>query len=145
MEQKMADPAAPKASRPSRAASQKPRDTAVSTETENKLARAARSAQRLAELSDVPRDDSTLDLFPDEAAQATLQALSIDVRQRTLKGFELPDEVMAVVEAVAGNGGVGALGGQGAPGGAAARSARRAPRDTKADQAGGAAADAEGL
>ncbi|GAB2874580.1 hypothetical protein GCM10027093_07560 [Paraburkholderia jirisanensis] len=135
----MADPAAPKASRPSRAASQKPRDTAVSTETENKLARAARSAQRLAELSDVPRDDSTLDLFPDEAAQATLQALSIDVRQRTLKGFELPDEVMAVVEAVAGNGGAGALGVQA---GAGARSARRATRDAKTDQAVSAAEDA---
>src|ERR1700750_2056571 len=100
----MADRAAPTTSRPSRAGSKKPHNAAVSTETENKLARAARSAQRLAELSDVPRDDSTLDLFPDEGAQAALQALNIDVRQRTLTGFELPDEVLAVAEAVAGDG-----------------------------------------
>jgi hypothetical protein len=104
----MADPAAPTTSRPARSGSKAPRTTAasatpptVSTETENKLARAARSAQRLAELSDVPADDSTLELFPDDPARAALEAMNIDVRQGTLTGFELPDEVLAAVEAAA--------------------------------------------
>jgi hypothetical protein len=103
----MADPAAPTTSRPARSDAKAPRTTAaatppaVSTETENKLARAARSAQRLAELSDVPADDSTLDLFPDDPTRAALEAMNIDVRQGTLTGFELPDEVLAAVEAAA--------------------------------------------
>src|ERR1700760_1663086 len=106
----MADPPAPTTSRPARSGAKAPRTTAasppstvstVSTETENKLARAARSAQRLAELSDVPADDSTLDLFPDDPTRAALQAMNIDVRQGTLTGFELPDEVLAAVEAAA--------------------------------------------
>jgi hypothetical protein len=107
----MADPAAPTTSRPSRSGSKAPRTAAastaspVSTETENKLARAARSAQRLAELSDVPADDSTLDLFPDDPTRAALEAMNIDVRQGTLTGFELPDEVLAAVEAAATEGG----------------------------------------
>jgi hypothetical protein len=95
----MADSAASPQSRPARAASKKPRQGAVSTETENKLARAARSAQRLAQLSGVARDDSTLDLFPDDPTRATLEAMNIDVRQGTLHGFELPDVVLQAVGA----------------------------------------------
>src|ERR1700754_4165623 len=97
----MADPAASTTSRSSPAGSKKPRPAAGSTQSENKLARAARSAQRLAELSDVPADDSTLELFPDDPARAALEAMNIDVRQGTLTGFELPDEVLAAVEAAA--------------------------------------------
>ncbi|MGF6701807.1 hypothetical protein OKW38_006484 [Paraburkholderia sp. MM5496-R1] len=82
---------------PPRVASKKQRQGAVSTETENKLARAARSAQRLAQLSGVARDDSTLDLFPDDPTRATLEAMNIDVRQGTLHGFELPDVVLQAV------------------------------------------------
>jgi hypothetical protein len=93
----MADSAASPKSRPRRSASTKPRTATVSTETENKLARAARSAQRLAQLSDVPRDESTLDLFPDDPTRATLEAMTIDLRQGTLTGFELPAEVRAAV------------------------------------------------
>jgi hypothetical protein len=95
----MADSAESTISRPARARSQKRRTSAVSPETENKLARAARSAQRLAQLSDVARDDSTLDLFPDDTARAEQQAMNIDVRQGTLQGFELPDVVLAAVGA----------------------------------------------
>lgn len=92
-----ADLAASPNSRAPRARSAKRRETTVSTETENKLARAARSAQRLAQLSDVPRDDSTFDLFPDDPTRATLEAMTIDIRQGTLTGFELPAEVLAAV------------------------------------------------
>ncbi len=93
----MADSAASPNSRPRRSGSTKQREATVSTETENKLARAARSAQRLAQLSDVPRDESTLDLFPDDPTRATLEAMAIDIRQGTLTGFELPAEVLAAV------------------------------------------------
>ena len=96
----MADSAASTQSRPQRAASKKRRQATVSTETENKLARAARSAQRLAQLSDASRDDSTLDLFPDDPTRATLEAMNIDIRQGTLHGFELPDVVLAAVGAI---------------------------------------------
>jgi len=96
----MADSAVSKQSRPERAASKKRRQATVSTETEKKLARAARSAQRLAQLSDVARDDSTLDLFPDDPTRATLEAMNIDIRQGTLHGFELPDVVLAAVGAL---------------------------------------------
>ncbi|CAG4898331.1 hypothetical protein R69919_02451 [Paraburkholderia gardini] len=92
-----ADLAASPNSRARRASSAKRGETTVSTETENKLARAARSAQRLAQLSDVPRDDSTFDLFPDDPTRATLEAMTIDTRQGTLTGFELPAEVLAAV------------------------------------------------
>jgi hypothetical protein len=110
-------------SRPRRAASKKRRQATVSTETENKLARAARSAQRLAQLSDASRDDSTLDLFPDDPTRATLEAMNIDIRQGTLHGFELPDVVLAAVGAIdtADN----AL--------ADARTPRRAPRAARSD------------
>ncbi|MGF6775018.1 hypothetical protein [Paraburkholderia sp. GAS334] len=120
-----ADFAASPNSRPRRARSTKPREATVSTETENKLARAARSAQRLAQLSDVPRDDSTLDLFPDDPTRATLEAMTIDVRQGTLTGFELPPEVLAAVGVT--NGG-DALASD-------AKSTRRVTRAAKVDEA----------
>ncbi|MFM0592171.1 MULTISPECIES: hypothetical protein [Paraburkholderia] len=120
----MADSVASTQSRLSRAASKKRRQATVSTETENKLARAARSAQRLAQLSDAARDGSTLDLFPDDPTRATLEAMNIDVRQGTLHGFELPDVVLAAVGVI--DAGDGAL--------PDARSVRRAPRAAKADE-----------
>ncbi|CAB3657012.1 hypothetical protein LMG24238_01463 [Paraburkholderia sediminicola] len=119
----MADSAASTQSRPQRAASKKRRQATVSTETENKLARAARSAQRLAQLSDASRDDSTLDLFPDDPTRATLEAMNIDVRQGTLHGFELPDVVLAAVGAIDADGMS-----------SEARAARRAPRAAKSDE-----------
>ncbi|MDE1006601.1 MAG: hypothetical protein OSB38_13145 [Paraburkholderia fungorum] len=119
----MADSAASTQSRPQRAASKKRRQATVSTETENKLARAARSAQRLAQLSDASRDDSTLDLFPDDPTRATLEAMNIDVRQGTLHGFELPDVVLAAVGAIDADG----LSLE-------AKAARRAPRTTKSEE-----------
>ncbi|MFM0673666.1 hypothetical protein [Paraburkholderia sediminicola] len=119
----MADSVASPQSRPQRAASKKRRQATVSTETENKLARAARSAQRLAQLSDASRDDSTLDLFPDDPTRATLEAMNIDIRQGTLRGFELPDVVLAAVGAI--DAGDNAL--------VDARAARRAPRAAKSD------------
>src|SRR5579871_3709734 len=118
----MADSVASPQSRPRRAASKKQRQGAVSTDTENKLARAARSAQRLAQLSGAARDDSTLDLFPDDPTRAALEAMNIDVRQGTLHGFELPDVVLQAV---------GALD-EGAP---QDKAMRRAPRAaTKTDE-----------
>ncbi|MFC6312148.1 hypothetical protein E2553_25480 [Paraburkholderia dipogonis] len=119
----MADSVASTQSRPQRAASKKRRQATVPTETENKLARAARSAQRLAQLSDASRDDSTLDLFPDDPTRATLEAMNIDIRQGTLHGFELPDVVLAAVGAI--DGGDGSA--------VDARATRRAPRVAKAD------------
>ncbi|TDY20264.1 hypothetical protein B0G81_0417 [Paraburkholderia sp. BL6665CI2N2] len=119
----MADSVASTQSRPQRVASKKRRQATVPTETENKLARAARSAQRLAQLSDASRDDSTLDLFPDDPTRATLEAMNIDIRQGTLHGFELPDVVLAAVGAI--DGGDNAL--------VDARAARRAPRAAKPD------------
>lgn len=112
-------------SRPPRAASTKKRRQAtVSTETENKLARAARSAQRLAQLSDAARDDSNLDLFPDDPTRATVEAMNIDVRQGTLHGFELPDVVLAAVGAIDPADGATLD----------AKAARRVPRAAKADE-----------
>ncbi|ACD21194.1 hypothetical protein [Paraburkholderia phytofirmans] len=119
----MADSVASTQSRPQRAASKKRRQATVPTETENKLARAARSAQRLAQLSDASRDDSTLDLFPDDPTRATLEAMNIDIRQGTLHGFELPDVVLAAVGAIDGGDGLAVD----------ARATRRAPRVAKAD------------
>ena len=120
----MADSVASTQSRPQRAASKKRRRATVSTETEHKLARAARSAQRLAQLSGASRDDSTLDLFPDDPTRATLEAMNIDIRQGTLHGFELPDVVLAAVGAVdAGDG--AALD---------AKAGRRAPRTGRGDE-----------
>src|SRR5580698_3774340 len=95
----MADTATSTQSRTTRASSTKRRANTVSTETEKKLARAARSAQRLAQLSDASRDGSTLDMFPDDPTRATLEAMNIDIRQGTLHGFELPDVVLAAVGA----------------------------------------------
>ena len=118
----MADSAASTQSRTPHASSTKRRANTVSTETENKLARAARSAQRLAQLSDASRDDSTLDLFPDDPTRATLEAMNIDIRQGTLHGFELPDAVLAAVGAGAGGDGLAAASSEG-------RTARRTPRE----------------
>jgi hypothetical protein len=118
----MADSAASTQSRTTRASSTKRRANTVSTETENKLARAARSAQRLAQLSDASRDDSTLDMFPDDPTRATVEAMNIDIRQGTLHGFELPDVVLA---AVGGTTSLDAV----ASASADTRAARRAPRE----------------
>ncbi|CAB3800916.1 hypothetical protein [Paraburkholderia fynbosensis] len=120
----MADSVATRQSRPQRAASKKRRQATVSTETENKLARAARSAQRLAQLSGASRDDSTLDLFPDDPTRATLEAMNIDIRQGTLHGFELPDVVLAAVGAI--DAGDGVL--------LDAKAARRTPRVARTDE-----------
>ncbi len=98
----MADSATPptrRNSRPPRAASTKRRAPAVSTATEDKLARAAKSAQRFAQLSDVRHDDGTADLFPDTTPRVSSQATAIDLRQGTLTGFELPPEVIEAVVA----------------------------------------------
>ncbi|MBC8748434.1 MULTISPECIES: hypothetical protein [Paraburkholderia] len=116
----MADSVASPQYRPRRVASKKQREGAVSTETENKLARAARSAQRLAQLSSVARDHSTLDLFPDDPTRATLEAMNIDVRQGTLHGFELPDVVLQAVGALEQHASLD-------------KAARRAPRAAKLD------------
>lgn len=103
-----ADSADPAASRRSRASSKRRAEAAspssISVDTEHRLARAAQSAQRLAELSDAPRDGDTLDLFPDDRrrALALVESMSIDVRQGTLTGFELPAGVLAAVEAAHG-------------------------------------------
>ncbi|MGA3247103.1 MAG: hypothetical protein ABSD12_02835 [Paraburkholderia sp.] len=118
----MADSAASTQSRTTRASSTKRRANTVSTETENKLARAARSAQRLAQLSDASRDDSTLDMFPDDPTRATLEAMNIDVRQGTLHGFELPGVVLAAVGVTTGLDGAASASPD-------TRSARRAPRE----------------
>jgi hypothetical protein len=118
----MADSAASTQSRTPRAGSKKRRANTVSTETENKLARAARSAQRLAQLSDASRDDSTLDMFPDDPTRATLEAMNIDIRQGTLHGFELPDVVLAAVGAATSLEGAASTSSE-------ARAARRAPRE----------------
>ena len=67
------------------------------SDADAKLARAARSAQRLALLSRVPYGAPTLDLFAEDAERATLQALNTDIRQSSLPGFELPEVFMAAV------------------------------------------------
>jgi len=94
-----ADSAAIAGSRRPRASRRASSVSSVSIDTENKLARAAQSAQRLAQLSDVPRDDSTLDLFPDDPTRALVESMAIDLRQGTLSGFELPEAVRVAVEA----------------------------------------------
>jgi hypothetical protein len=78
-----------------------PAETDAQTDAETKLARAARSAQRLALLSRAPYGAPTLDLFAEDAERATLQALNTDIRQSTLPGFELPEVFMAAVSATA--------------------------------------------
>jgi hypothetical protein len=98
----MADSTASRRSRVSRGASSASSASSVSAETENKLARAAQSAQRLAQLSDAPHNDGTLDLFPDDPTRALVESMTIDVRQGTLSGFELPEVVRAAVEAAQG-------------------------------------------
>jgi hypothetical protein len=140
----MADSAASTLPGPQLARSQKRRAPAVSTETENKLARAARSAQRLAQLSDIPRDDSTLDLFPDDSARATQQAMNIDVRQGTLQGFELPHVVLAAVGAPDGVGFTGPTSALGSTAdGKSLRRAARVAAGSKEDAAGEATHDGQ--
>ena len=133
----MADSAVTKQSRPERAASKKRRQATVPTETEKKLARAARSAQRLAQLSDVARDDSTLDLFPDDPTRATLEAMNIDIRQGTLHGFELPDVVLAAVGALDASAEGASMDG--------GKAARRTGRGGKSDEPGVVSAQLTGL
>ncbi|WP_250526490.1 hypothetical protein [Caballeronia sp. GAWG2-1] len=73
--------------------------SADSADTEKKLARAVRSAQRLAQLSATQRcAGETLDLFAEDAERANLQALNTDIRQGTFEGFELPDVFLAAVQ-----------------------------------------------
>jgi hypothetical protein len=67
------------------------------SDADAKLARAARSAQRLALLSRAPYGAPTLDLFAEDAERATLQAMNTDIRQSSLPGFELPEVFMAAV------------------------------------------------
>ncbi|HMC44558.1 MAG TPA: hypothetical protein VKJ77_04450 [Caballeronia sp.] len=76
------------------------------SDADAKLARAARSAQRLALLSRAPYGAPTLDLFAEDAERATLQALNTDIRQSSLPGFELPEVFMAAVPAEDGSFGV---------------------------------------
>jgi hypothetical protein len=73
----------------------------VESDADAKLARAARSAQRLASLSCAPYGAPTLDLFAEDSERATLQVLNTDIRQSTLPGFELPEAFMAAVSATA--------------------------------------------
>jgi len=133
----MADSAASPNSQVRRARPTKRPASTVSTETEDKLARAARSAQRLAQMSGVSRDDSTLDLFPDDPTLATLEAMTIDVRQGTLTGFELPAEVRAAVGLVEG--------GEASSAGQEARSVRRVTRAAKAGETSSASVQASVL
>jgi hypothetical protein len=77
------------------------------SDADAKLARAARSAQRLALLSRAPYGAPTLDLFAEDAERATLQALNTDIRQSSLPGFELPEVFMAAVPGEDGSSGAG--------------------------------------
>lgn len=72
--------------------------TPDSADTEKKLARAARSAQRLAQLSEGARNGETLDLFAEDAERAQFQAMNTDIRQGTFEGFELPEVFLAAVQ-----------------------------------------------
>jgi hypothetical protein len=89
------------------------------SDADAKLARAARSAQRLAMLSRAPYGAPTLDLFAEDAERATLQAMNTDIRQSSLPGFELPEVFMAAVPGEDGSSGAvrglrsGALSGDG--------------------------------
>ncbi|WP_086967158.1 hypothetical protein [Caballeronia glebae] len=104
--------------------------TPVSADTEKKLARAARSAQRLAQLSEGARAGETLDLFAEDAERAQLQAMNTDIRQGTFEGFELPEVFLAAVQS---NGGtVPPCGNGNAPESAVAK---RAMRDSVASVA----------
>lgn len=90
-------------------------------DAEKKLARAARSAQRLAQLSEGARGGETLDLFAEDAERAQLQALNTDIRQGTFEGFELPDVFLAAVQSSCGT---SPAGGNAAESAAAKRAAR---------------------
>ncbi|WP_118181476.1 hypothetical protein [Paraburkholderia phosphatilytica] len=135
----MADSAAPTTPRATRNGSTKPRASTVSTDTENKLARAARSAQRLAQLTEPPREEGNLDLFPDDAERAAQQAASIDIRQGTLSGFELPGELLAAANAAT------AASVDASVATADAKATRRASRAAKVDRGAVASTDADGV
>ncbi|KXU95198.1 hypothetical protein CR51_25390 [Caballeronia megalochromosomata] len=93
----------------------------MSADTERKLARAARSAQRLAQLSEGARGGETLDLFAEDAERAHLQAMNADIRQGTFEGFELPEVFLAAVQS---NGATASPGGNAADSAVAKRAAR---------------------
>ncbi|SPB16242.1 hypothetical protein NOV72_03442 [Caballeronia novacaledonica] len=95
--------------------------TRASVDTEKKLARAARSAQRLAQLSEGARGGATLDLFAEDAERAHVQAMNTDIRQGTFEGFELPDVFLAAVQS---NGATASPGGNAADSAVAKRAAR---------------------
>lgn len=82
--------------------------TQARADAEKKLARAARSAQRLAQLSEGARGGETLDLFAEDAERARLQAMSTDIRQGTFEGFELPEVFLAAVQSNCGTASTGA-------------------------------------
>jgi hypothetical protein len=133
----MTDSATPSAPRAPRAASKKPRTTAVSTATEDqdKLVRVAQPDQRLAQPSDVPPDDRPSSLIPNDTARAAVAAAGVDLWQGTLTGFELPpvatEEREASVPEVS------------VPVGIETEAFPHAPRATKADSAWIAAAPPE--
>ncbi|BAO89585.1 hypothetical protein [Caballeronia cordobensis] len=97
-------------------------------DAEKKLARAARSAQRLAQLSEGARGGETLDLFAEDAERAQLQALNTDIRQGTFEGFELPDVFLAAVQSSCGTSPAGVNAAESA-------GAKRAARGTAASPA----------
>ncbi|WP_321799426.1 hypothetical protein [Caballeronia sp. J97] len=105
--------------------------TQTTADTEKKLARAARSAQRLAQLSEALRGSETLDLFAEDAERAHLQAMNTDIRQGTFEGFELPDVFLAAVQS---NGGTASQGGNAAESVAAKRAARGSVASVEAVQ-----------
>ncbi|MEA3092991.1 MAG: hypothetical protein QOJ04_4333 [Caballeronia sp.] len=109
-----ADPAGSAGSRRTDAASPSPSTSKsksagrpAESDADAKLARAARSAQRLALLSRAPYGAPTLDLFAEDAERATLQAMNTDIRQSSLPGFELPEVFMAAVPGEDGSSGAG--------------------------------------
>jgi hypothetical protein len=92
----MADTVASPASRSSRSATAKRRGGVEATGTEDKLARAAKSAEHLARLSNASREEKSADdLFRGDPVRAALQVRDIDTRQGTLEGFEWPGEALA--------------------------------------------------
>ncbi|SAK77422.1 hypothetical protein AWB75_04527 [Caballeronia catudaia] len=98
-------------------------------DAETKLARAARSAQRLAQLSEDARGGETLDLFAEDTERAQCQALNTDIRQGTFEGFELPDVFLAAVQSNCGTASAGVIAGE------SAAAAKRAARGTAASVA----------
>src|SRR5580698_576430 len=99
------EPHAPESDQPRHTASASATiSSEAGVEAESKLARAARSARRLAHLSQMPRGAETLDLFAEDTERVLFQATNTDPRQGTLAGFELPEAFMATVCATNGTG-----------------------------------------